>query len=63
MMTMISLLNIERICDKLLAKYDQMNVQSETKTPGEDENPLYIKPQYKPTCTDCGKYRHKGRDF
>ena len=26
---------------------------------GEDEKSLYVKSQYKGTCTTCGKYRHK----
>ena len=55
-------LTIERIGDKLSVKFYKMNEQSETKTATEDEKPLYIKYQYKGTCTPCGIYRHKVRD-
>ena len=43
-------------------KFDQTNEQSGPRTSREDEKSLYVKSQYKGTCTTCGKYRHKGKD-
>ena len=43
-------------------KFDQMNKISETKTSREDGKTIYVKFQYKGTCTTCGKYGHKGKD-
>ena len=40
-----------------------MNKQSKPKTSREDENLLYLKNQYKGTCTTCRIYRHKGKSF
>ena len=55
-------ITIERICDKLLVKFDGTNKQPRPRTSREDEKALYVKSQYKGTCTTCGKYRHKGKD-
>ena len=38
-------LTIERIPDKILVKFDQMNEQSEPRTSREDEKDLYLKSQ------------------
>ena len=46
-------LTIERICDKILVKYDQMNKQPRPKTSIEDEKSLYVKYQFKITCRTC----------
>ena len=48
---------------KLLVKFDQMNKQSEPITARKHEKHLYVKSQYKGTCTTRGKYGHKGKDF
>ena len=56
-------ITIERIRDKILVKYDQMNKQSRPKFSRENENDLYVKPQYKGTCATCNKYGHKSKDF
>ena len=52
-------LTIERIRDKLSVKFFQMNKQSGPRTFIEDEKYLYVKSQYKGTCTTCGKYGPK----
>ena len=44
-------LTIERICDKLSDFFDQMNEQSGPGTSIEHEKVLYVKYQYKGTCT------------
>ena len=36
-------LTIERICDNILVKFDQMDEQSGPRTLGEDEKSLYVK--------------------
>ena len=53
---------IERIRDKLSVKFDQMNEQSVPRASIEDEKPLYVKSQYKGTCKNYWKYRHKVKD-
>ena len=55
----IGLLTIKRIHEKLSEKYDQMNIQSEMNNPRENEKSLYLKIQYKGTCTTCVKSGHK----
>ena len=55
------LLNIEKIHDNLSVKFNQMNEQSGPRTSIEDEKVLYVKSQYKSTCTTCRKYGHKGK--
>ena len=42
-------LTIERIRDKILVKFDQMNKQSGPRTSREDEKSFYLKSQYKVT--------------
>ena len=56
-------LNIKRIRDNILVKFDQMNEQSGSKTSIEDKKPLYVKPQYKGTCATYGEYGQKSKDF
>ena len=46
-------ITIEKIRDRILVKYDQMNKQSKPKISREDENYLYVKSQYKGTCMTC----------
>ena len=48
-------LSTERICDKLLVKYDQMNKQSRPKMSREDEKAHSVKSQYKGACTTYRK--------
>ena len=55
------LLNIEKIHDNLSVKFNQMNEQSGPRNSIEDENFLYVKSQYRSTCTTCRKYGHKGK--
>ena len=55
-------ITVERICDNILVKYDQINKQSRPKIPIEDENYLNVKPQYKGTCVTGRKYGHKSKD-
>ena len=47
-------LTIKRICNKLSVKVFQMSEKSRPRTSREYEKPLYIKSQYKGTCTTCG---------
>ena len=54
-------ITIERIREKILVKYDQINKQSRPKIPIEDENHLSVKSQYKGTCVTCNKYGHKSK--
>ena len=54
-------LNIERIREKNLVKFDHINKKSILRTSRKDEKPLYIKSQYKVTCMTCGKYGHKSK--
>ena len=54
-------LTIDRIRDNLYVKFDLMNKQSVPRASREDEKSLYIKSQYKGTCTTYGKYMHKGK--
>ena len=51
----IDTLTIKIIRDKILAKYDQMSVQSVMNNSREGENPLKTKTQYKVNCGTCGK--------
>ena len=44
-------LTIERIRDNIFVKYDLMNEQSRPRMSREDGESLYIKSQYKGTCT------------
>ena len=57
----IDMLTIERIWDKLSAKCDKMNAQSNQNEVKEPEKALYIH-KIKGTCYNCGKYGHKSRD-
>ena len=57
-----TLLTIERICDNILVKFDQINEQSISRTSIEVEKDLYVKTQYKGTCMTCGRYGHKGNN-
>ena len=54
-------LPIERSRDKFSVKFYLMKKQSIPRTSIEDEKHLYVKSQYKITCTTCGKYGHKGK--
>ena len=56
-------LTIKSIRDKLLGRYDKMNVLSDTKNSGEYEKYLYIKPQYKGSYITCVRYGHKVKDW
>ena len=48
-------LTIQRISDKLLVKFDQMEEQSMPRTSREYEKALYTKFQYKGTCMNGRK--------
>ena len=50
------------INEKLLEKYYQMNKQSTMRMSREDENSLYVKLQYKGTCTTFRRCSNKGED-
>ena len=54
----VDILSIKRVCagDKLSEKYYQMNLHLEMKNSIEDGKFVYVKTQYKGTCTICGKY-------
>ena len=56
------LLTIQRIRDKLLVNFDQINEQSRPRTSREHEKFFYKKSQYKVTFMACGKYWHKVKD-
>ena len=49
------------MCDKLSVRFDQMNEQSIPTTSIDNVKYIYVKSQYKGTCTTCGKYGHKGK--
>ena len=56
------MLTIERIQDKISAKYNIMNAQSNQDEDKESEKVLYVR-QIKGNCYNCGTYRRKSRDY
>ena len=57
----INILTMERIRDKLSARYDRMNTWSNQNEGKESDKRVYVC-QIKVTCYNCGKYDHKSRD-